>query len=292
MHKPTHALAAPYLVHAIIDINKVVRAAGARISCTRPAPLALAEEREDCQPLVPRRRGHHHLWRLCVPPMQNCEFESSLALPLSQRKLQAADAAAAAVLLQLLQLEYRATLYGSRRAGPRAGAEQWRMPPSGHSRVTNSAADGRVPALLRALLLVCVSSDVAGGQCGLGDRAALASFYAATDGPGWRNSTGWNSAGDCCTWYGVSCAGGRVTSLCVTPRGPRPSCSFCVLDIRHNCCLFACLLAPQVHVFICFAVLAWCVRGGVTGVWHAWSDTSTTMEWGVRFLPASATSPH
>lgn len=49
------------------------------------------------------------------------------------------------------------------------------------------------------------------------DRLALIDLYNATNGPNWTNKTGWNVPGtpgdNPCSWYGVSCSGGRVSSL-------------------------------------------------------------------------------
>jgi len=50
--------------------------------------------------------------------------------------------------------------------------------------------------------------------------SALSDFYSATGGTSWSTSTGWSSAAsgiatDYCTFYGVGCYGGALTSLCV-----------------------------------------------------------------------------
>ncbi|MGN7886849.1 leucine-rich repeat domain-containing protein [Dyadobacter sp. 22481] len=49
------------------------------------------------------------------------------------------------------------------------------------------------------------------------DRLALIAFYQATGGDNWFNNTGWtvpgNPGDNPCGWYGVTCEGGRVTSL-------------------------------------------------------------------------------
>lgn len=45
------------------------------------------------------------------------------------------------------------------------------------------------------------------------EREALEALYDSTDGAGWTNSTGWKTAPDHCTWYGVTCSGGLVTVL-------------------------------------------------------------------------------
>ena len=45
------------------------------------------------------------------------------------------------------------------------------------------------------------------------ERSALDALYAATEGEGWANKSGWLGAGDPCEWFGVACAGGTVLEL-------------------------------------------------------------------------------
>jgi len=49
------------------------------------------------------------------------------------------------------------------------------------------------------------------------DRLALIALYNAMSGPNWFQKTGWNPSGvpgdNPCSWYGVTCEGGRVTKL-------------------------------------------------------------------------------
>ena len=45
------------------------------------------------------------------------------------------------------------------------------------------------------------------------ERSALHALYAATDGEGWANQSGWLGAGDPCDWFGVGCDGGAVVAL-------------------------------------------------------------------------------
>lgn len=49
------------------------------------------------------------------------------------------------------------------------------------------------------------------------DRQALIALYNSTNGAGWQNKTGWivpGAPGDNpCSWYGITCGGGRVTEL-------------------------------------------------------------------------------
>jgi len=42
---------------------------------------------------------------------------------------------------------------------------------------------------------------------------ALLDLYHSTDGPNWKNNTGWHANNTPCNWYGVSCRGGYVTSI-------------------------------------------------------------------------------
>ncbi len=42
---------------------------------------------------------------------------------------------------------------------------------------------------------------------------ALVALYQSTDGPGWRDVTGWLIDPDPCLWFGVTCAAGRVVRL-------------------------------------------------------------------------------
>ena len=45
------------------------------------------------------------------------------------------------------------------------------------------------------------------------ERSALHALYAATDGKGWANKSGWLGAVDPCDWFGVACDGGAVVAL-------------------------------------------------------------------------------
>lgn len=40
------------------------------------------------------------------------------------------------------------------------------------------------------------------------EQVALVELFASTNGSEWKNSTGWNTTADPCTWFGISCAGG------------------------------------------------------------------------------------
>lgn len=71
--------------------------------------------------------------------------------------------------------------------------------------------------LLQAILLTSAvdaqtncgtQSDIPQLQC-----EALVSFFAAANGDGWTNNTGWNQDNSPCDWFGVTCEEGNVTSL-------------------------------------------------------------------------------
>ena len=48
--------------------------------------------------------------------------------------------------------------------------------------------------------------------CDLAERAALADLYVSMGGPYWTVSSGWMSSTHPCTWYGLSCLGGSLTT--------------------------------------------------------------------------------
>jgi hypothetical protein len=70
---------------------------------------------------------------------------------------------------------------------------------------------GQMAAFIRRSLsanAVCAgATEIPAAQC-----AALIGLYESTAGSGWVNNTGW-LLGDPCSWFGVTCAGGSVTSL-------------------------------------------------------------------------------
>ncbi|SEJ33411.1 hypothetical protein SAMN05216327_108332, partial [Dyadobacter sp. SG02] len=72
------------------------------------------------------------------------------------------------------------------------------------------------------------------------DRLALVAYYQATGGSKWYNNTGWvvpGTPGDNpCGWYGVSCEGGRVTSLIMEQNdayGPIPAAVGSLTALKH-----------------------------------------------------------
>ena len=71
------------------------------------------------------------------------------------------------------------------------------------------------PLLLAAVALWAgLAADVAAQGSAATDRAALEALYDATGGPGWTDSTNWNTSAPIGEWFGVSTdAAGRVTWL-------------------------------------------------------------------------------
>jgi hypothetical protein len=63
-----------------------------------------------------------------------------------------------------------------------------------------------------ACLLLAHSAFALGGD-DPGDREALTDFGRAMDFAGWKKKGGWLSSQSVCSWEGVGCTGGRVTSL-------------------------------------------------------------------------------
>ena len=79
---------------------------------------------------------------------------------------------------------------------------------AGAATVTVTARD---PAGLSTTQTIAVTVTPAAAAT---DRAALAALYAATGGPGWANSTNWETSAPLGEWYGVTTdASGRVTEL-------------------------------------------------------------------------------
>ena len=65
-----------------------------------------------------------------------------------------------------------------------------------------------------AACAVLLAAAQAGAQVPALEREMLMSFYQATNGARWTQSTGWNGpVGTECTWHGVTCFQGRVTAL-------------------------------------------------------------------------------
>lgn len=58
------------------------------------------------------------------------------------------------------------------------------------------------------LLVVCTASFVAGDA-----RGPLMDLFKSTGGPMWLNAAGWGSLESECTWFGVTCESGTVTTL-------------------------------------------------------------------------------
>jgi hypothetical protein len=69
----------------------------------------------------------------------------------------------------------------------------------------------------KILLIILLTGFKSFGQTLETDRLALVAFYQATGGDNWFDKTGWvvpgNTGDNPCGWFGVTCEGGRVTSL-------------------------------------------------------------------------------
>ena len=77
------------------------------------------------------------------------------------------------------------------------------------------------PLLLAAFALWAgLAADAAAQGNAAADRAALEALYDATGGPGWTDSTNWNTSAPIGEWFGVSTdAAGRVTRLVLPGNG-------------------------------------------------------------------------
>ena len=77
------------------------------------------------------------------------------------------------------------------------------------------------PLLLAAVALWAgLAADAAAQGNAASDRAALEALYDATGGPGWTDSTNWNTSAPIGEWFGVSTdAAGRVTRLVLRRNG-------------------------------------------------------------------------
>jgi hypothetical protein len=85
--------------------------------------------------------------------------------------------------------------------------------------IVESVSSGIIPGSPQDLALQwLLHNDTATNACDGGDRIrqrfALAVFYYSTKGSDWeKGKTSWLGPSDECTWYGVVCLGGKVTSL-------------------------------------------------------------------------------
>ncbi len=93
---------------------------------------------------------------------------------------------------------------------------------------------GRVSVLLAAFLLSgCEGADdpfdldaIEGRSCVDADAEipeaeciGLVFFFTNTDGPNWTNNTGWGENNRPCSWFGVTCADGRVSIVSLSSNG-------------------------------------------------------------------------
>ena len=73
------------------------------------------------------------------------------------------------------------------------------------------------------------------------ERDVLLEIYRMTDGPNWRNNSGWGGSGSHCQWYGVGCSNvsnGRVTVLTLEAKklqGTLPSTLWMLRDLQGLC---------------------------------------------------------
>jgi hypothetical protein len=51
-------------------------------------------------------------------------------------------------------------------------------------------------------------SDIPPAEC-----SALKDIYENTGGSNWTNKTGWGTSASACSWHGVTCTSGHVTSI-------------------------------------------------------------------------------
>jgi Leucine-rich repeat (LRR) protein len=69
---------------------------------------------------------------------------------------------------------------------------------------------------MRLLIIYSLLCTVIRGNYTADERAGLVSLYAATGGAAsWATSTGWNTSADVCTWFGISCSAGFVTTIAI-----------------------------------------------------------------------------
>jgi hypothetical protein len=67
---------------------------------------------------------------------------------------------------------------------------------------------------MRLLAFSCFICTVIRGDYTTDERAGLVSLYAATGGASsWTSSIGWNTSADVCTWFGIFCFAGVVTTI-------------------------------------------------------------------------------
>lgn len=109
----------------------------------------------------------------------------------------------------------------------------------GHPGLAIRVAMIRVGALL--CLVLCASAGVVSARLGLAsshgpDYDALMSLYNGLGGSSWAFKDGWGSSASYCTWHGIRCTSGRVTSLNLMSNGLTGSlpASFAQLSALRN----------------------------------------------------------
>jgi Leucine-rich repeat (LRR) protein len=102
------------------------------------------------------------------------------------------------------------------------------------------------------------SATLVGAPCTIDDTAvdtvlvasecdSLVDFFASTSGQDWTTATGWNTATDPCSWYGVTCNNGRLTGLSLSdnnlsgsiPRSFEAFTDLATVSLSGNSCLTA-----------------------------------------------------
>jgi Leucine-rich repeat (LRR) protein len=67
---------------------------------------------------------------------------------------------------------------------------------------------------MRLLIFCSLLCIVIGDDYTIDERAGLVSLYDVTGGAAsWATSTGWNTSADVCSWFGISCSAGIVTTI-------------------------------------------------------------------------------
>ena len=76
-------------------------------------------------------------------------------------------------------------------------------------------------------LLACAPTDNP-TEC-----AALLSIYESMMGKFWRKNSGWTSSATMCSWYGVGCLDGHVTSIALSDNLVKGVVSPSIADLTH-----------------------------------------------------------
>ncbi|KAB7726872.1 BspA family leucine-rich repeat surface protein [Rudanella paleaurantiibacter] len=94
---------------------------------------------------------------------------------------------------------------------------RWEDNSTGATRIVTSPGTYRVTVTWDNGCFAMAEATVTGSTSAHPDYQPLVDLYNSTNGPGWTNKTGWLTNCDPCNgWFGVTCAGGRVTRLLLT----------------------------------------------------------------------------